>query len=359
MITTAPLPPLSAVLGWGRPRCRPPEPWLRPGDRGWLLSRTCWSLAIVAELVAARLGRPARVALPAWFCGQSLAPLRHGGAHLQFLPVDEAGDADWTAARDADVAVAVHAFGRRNRLAGARAAAPLVVEDCAHVLMPVPGIGESGDVVLYSPHKLLGLPEGAVLVLRPTGHDLAAGVTARLADAPSSPSPARWRIKRSIQALLPDRARRALPPVGQPDMATDPAEGEVAAFGAPSSLALALLGVADLEREAACRRANSLALRRAIEGLSGLAPLFAEDGPAPYRFALRAATAEAAAATYDRLRRARLPVESWPDLPPEVMAAPDRFGAALALRRTVLLLPVHGALHPSYATRYAEALHGS
>ncbi|HTH17185.1 MAG TPA: hypothetical protein VL974_11075 [Magnetospirillum sp.] len=357
MITTAPLPPLSALLGLGSGRSQPLAPWLRAGEQGWMLSRSCWSLALMAERAAARLGRPPRVALPAWFCAASLVPLRRLGAELAFLPVDTAGTADWSRAEGADMVVAVHTFGRRADLSGFRAAAPLAVEDCAHVLVPAPGIGETGDAVLYSPHKLLGLPEGAVLVLR--DGTLSGDLARKLAALPPAPASCSWRIKRLIQTLLPDRLRTRLPPVGQPSHDADPALGEPAPLCAPSPLAAHLLASADLEREAARRRANALALRRAVAEVPGVRPFFREDGHAPYRFVLKAADALRAAALYHRLRQARLPVETWPDVVPEVAAEPDRYGAAMELRRTILLLPVHGALSPVFAHRYAEAFHGA
>ncbi|HSV29574.1 MAG TPA: hypothetical protein VLL76_08440, partial [Candidatus Omnitrophota bacterium] len=59
-----------------------------------------------------------------------------------------------------------------------------------------------------------------------------------------------------------------------------------------------------------------------------------------------------ASVLYARLRAARLPVESWPDLPPE---AGD--GAARRLRRTLLLLPCHqGCDATELASAYAGAL---
>ena len=345
MITTAPLPPFRSLLGLGRERLSPPQPWLRPGDTGWLLSRSCWSLALLAQVVASRRGCPPRIALPSWFCNASLGPLRQTGAKLQFLPVDSMGQADWSQAEDADMALLVHAFGHAVPSAAARAAAPILVEDCAHALVPAPGLGEAGDWVLYSPHKTLGAPEGAVMVRR--HGEMEPG------ELPPAPSSGRWRVRRLIQSLLPDGLRSRLPQGGQPDMASDPEPGEPPPLTELSVLSRHLLASADLGREAARRRANALRLRRAITDLAGVSPFFPEDGPAPYRFVLRAESPERAEAVYAALRRARLPVESWPDLPPEAC------GTAVDLRRTLLLLPVHGGLPARFAERYAEALHGA
>lgn len=356
MITTAPLPSLAALaaaLAGGQP-ARPGAAWCRPGDRAVLVSRSAWALALLARL------RGGRVVLPAWFCGASLLPLRAMGASLRFLPVDRDGHADWSRAGEVDLLLAVHPFGQVFDLGPARAAADaagaLLVEDCAHVLAPAPGLGESGDVVLYSPHKLLALPEGAVTVVRPAAAGLQPELERLVAMLPPAPSPRRWLWRRLIQSLLPDALRPVLPQGGQPDLASDPPAGEAGAATGLSALALALLGRADLATEAASRRRHAASLRQSLSGLPGWEPLFASDGPAPYRLALRCASEAVAAERYARLCAARLPVETWPDLPPEVTADHAAFGAAWELRRTVLLLPVHGALPDGMAELYGRAL---
>lgn len=357
MITTAPLPPICALLGLVALASDPASPWRPEGGRAWLLSRSCWSMALLAEAATRRFRRPVRVALPSWFCNQSLAPLRRTGASLVFMPVDLSGEADWRQAADCDLAIIVHAFGRPYETSVARAA-PFLVEDCAHALRPAPGIGATGDAVLYSPHKVLGLSEGSVLAVRGAASAMMEELETRLADLPIAPPVGTWRLKRLLQSLLPDGVRRHFPQTGPSAMAADPVEGETPPLARVSVLARKILSDSDLDREAASRRDNAQALRAALAGVGGIAPFNSDDGPAPYRFVLRADSAARAGSIFAALRRARLPVETWPDLPPEVTQAPHCFGAASELRHSLLLLPVHHALPPSYATLYAEALHG-
>ena len=44
-----------------------------------------------------------------------------------------------------------------------------LVEDAVHVLKPTLNIGQKGDIVLYSPHKLLPIPDGAIIVIKSVG----------------------------------------------------------------------------------------------------------------------------------------------------------------------------------------------
>lgn len=368
IITQAPLPD-RAMLD----RARLPaftdssliRPWRRPGDEARLIDRTAHGLAALARAVAERTGTPPRIGLPAWICSQALEPLRRTGAGLTYLPVSgRDGTIDWAAAEAMggfDILIVVHTFGQPVDLEPARRLRArhgcLLVEDAAHVLAPIPGIADGSDVTCYSPHKLLPLPEGAVVSFAPGATAWAAPFDRALGQPPMAPDDRDWLNRRQFQANAPDLLRLVLPQRGQPRFDSDPAPAEPAAPVAPSDLARRLLGAADVAAEARRRRDNAEALLKALARLPDLKPLFPGMSAAPYRLALRAASPQAAAKHYDALRRARLPVESWPDLPPRVVADPIHSRGAVLLRNTVLLLPVHGALDPDEtAATYRQAL---
>ena len=44
-----------------------------------------------------------------------------------------------------------------------------MLKDVAHVLRPISGVGKFGDFITYGPHKLLPVPDGAVLKIQPSG----------------------------------------------------------------------------------------------------------------------------------------------------------------------------------------------
>jgi hypothetical protein len=352
MITTAPLPHISALLRAGIATDEAATaPWCRTGDSATLLSRSSWSLALLAGELAARLGRPPRVLLPDWFCAQSLMPLRGTGATIGFVPVDEHTTLPrWSG--EADMIVAVHPFGRPADLSGAlalaRASNAFLVEDAAHALGPAPGIGETGDAVLYSPHKTLALPAGAVLIRRNATPHLPPD-----RNCLPPPPPWSWLARRLAQRLMPDWLRPRLPQGGQARFDDDPTLCPPEPESGLHCLARRLMATADLAGEAAHRRANAAHLRLAAAHFTEWTPLFPDDGPAPYRLALRCSSADWASRFYTALRAARLPAESWPDLDPAIRAEPEHHAGALALRRTVILLPVHSALN---GERFARLL---
>lgn len=361
MIATTPLPSLAQLLAL--PYLSAPggnalaEPWLRPGDLGGLwMARSAWSLAVLAETFRLAHGRAPVVMVPEYICNQSLWPLRQTGARLVFHPIrDDRLSPDWAACERLerpDIFLLVHYFGWPNDSAGARAFCDgrkaWLVEDAAHVLAPIPGIGETGEAVLYSPHKLLPIPDGALLVaresLRAAEHHL---VDATRAIGWAHPHTTSWRLKRLVQKTPLGRLLARLRPGGQADFLGDPETQPMARQPAPSRAGAALIARADLAQAAEARRANATALLSALGGRAAWVPLFPlRNDIAPYRLVMRCANQDEASRLYVRLRTGGVPVESWPDLPPEVGE-----GAARRLRRTLLLLPVHQDLHPDQLTR--------
>jgi hypothetical protein len=99
-----------------------------------------------------------------------------------------------------------------------------------------------------------------------------------------------------------------------------------------------------LPKVAAARRSIAQTLLDVLHPLGQWQPLFDPAAHTPYRLVMRCNSPDIAAARFDVFRRQGIPVESWPDMPPEVTADPERFGAALELRRTLLCFPVHQGL---------------
>jgi hypothetical protein len=356
MITGAPLPDWRVLAGLARPAPRPQvlaAPWLRPGDGAQWYSRSSWALAGLAAAWNRRHGRPPSVWLPAYFCDATLDPLRRTtGARIRFVPVDSSLAIDWQAGRLIypgelpDLVLLPHFFGVPQDAAAAHAfcreTGATLVEDCAHALVPTPDLGAMGDHVLWSPHKLLAVPQGGVLITRP-GATLGPD---QLAAGGHPAGIAGWLVKRLIQKLAP---AAILPPAtrsGPQRFEDDPASGAMPDTPMLGDAAARLLAAATpaLPKVAAARRSIAQTLLDVLHPLGQWQPLFDPAAHTPYRLVMRCNSPDIAAARFDVFRRQGIPVESWPDMPPEVTADPERFGAALELRRTLLCFPVHQGL---------------
>lgn len=383
MITQAPLPDwldlCRALFGKSAADLELAAPWRREGDVAGWLSRSTWSLALVA-IWRQRFVSTTQLTvwIPDFFCNSSLKALRATGARLLFYPLtsDMFPDMDECRRRVSlgppDLFVLVHYFGQPAHSPYVRefcrTHGAWLIEDAAHVLRPLEGVGQFGDFVMYSPHKHLALPDGAVLVVRPHGvselgeaalelmglpilwvHQLhglrrAMGITAKSARTQSII----WLLKRVLQKIGARNWRIAVLPF------TESSDGDTAALVAPgqSRLSKRLLSgrMTDLGRVARQRQRHQLLWDAVVCGgtyfeKDALSPAERSAGRnwTPYLCGYLA-DASAAPKVFKDLQRRGLPVTTWPDLPPEVMESKCNHANAWSLRHTRLYLPVHQSL---------------
>ena len=369
MYTFAPLPSwtglLSAIHSTHPTDANLAAPWLQNRKFVSWFSRSAWAMKTIALWWAqSHDAQPPNVWLPDYFCNQSADLLRETGAKLTFYPIKPNLEPDWEACQklisngsSPDLFFLVHYFG--HALDGAQALSfcrqndTLLVEDAAHVLTPVNGIGTWGDFVFFSQHKLIPTPDGALLLAQtsqtlPNKEFLANA-------APRNPSSSHWAwmTKRALQKLMPEwvlRSRvRHLPGFDfdqQPTATTSSAE--ISQIGQR----LIHKSCNNLTARAEQRKAAANGWREAFNARDdNCTPFFSEEaeGAAPYRFVLQCPDKQAASARFTALRKIGIAVETWPDLPPEVMAKPSQHETALELRHTLLFLPVHNQSQPDVA----------
>ena len=383
MLTQAPLPrwiDLIRVFAWPLDVREPvPVPWCREREIGGRLSRSAWSLALVSLWRAGIGGRRPVVWLPDYFCNEALAPLRASGAALEFYPIDRSLEPNLEVLGSMaeqtrpDIVVLVHYFGRPASASMAMRDfcsehGAWMVEDAAHVLRPIAGIGQHGDFVLYSPHKHLPLPDGAVLVLRGDGPGTLGEIgTTRFGPPRSWPAqlrnlekrslralvrtvsvPALWFSKRVLQLLGIHRPGRVQRPYGEVIGLVDTQE----AVMSPVRMSLLSRRLARglypvLPSIARARQRNALRWDATLVSASKRfsLPLTACERPSgnewtPYLASYRAPDDEAERA-YASGTSFGLPLTSWPDLPPEVSRDRQHHREAWRLRHTRMFLPVH------------------
>lgn len=328
-------------------------PWLGTGDECRWLSRSAWSLQVITALHQSPEipGGPV-FWVPDYFCNASLAGVRAVGCHLVFYPVtdDLLPDWDWCAKMAGEnapaVFVLVHYFGRSCDPVRAkefcRKHHATLIEDCAHVLLPGEGLGTQGDFVLYSQHKHLALPDGALLVCRPgalkrlglDARGLQAALDGIIAGLPAIRNPAwGWMLRRWGARVMPGfiqnlrASRRSL------DFPCSSAEPGLPGGGGMTVLARRLLA-RDLPRlEAiACSKMEHWALQTGAPEL---------PAAVPYRNRVVCPDAAAAMDLRRRAIDAGCPVATWPDLPPEVLARPSDHAPAISRLKQTVFFPVH------------------
>lgn len=316
-------------------------------------SRGAFALAAGVDAVR-RTADASRVILwvPGYFCNDALVPTRLLGVEVRFYPVREDLGPDWEALKrqalpdtQPQVLMLVHYFGFANPASTAldfcQRRGLVLLEDCAHVLMPG-ALPEGGGLRVYSPRKILPIPSGAVLV--------AAKKFSAALETPAGgvdwKDRAGWLARRFTQRLLvhlhlPWHHLRRLRQTG-----VIPTAGEAPVSAAPDPFAFRLLAVLH-ERASAVVARRREAYGRLLEwtdGLQDVRPLFPvlPEKVCPYAFPV--ILEHGCEGVVARLQARGIPANRWPDLPPEVSAQFDEHRVAIRLHERLILLPVHQSL---------------
>lgn len=355
-------------------------PWTKEGEVSGWFSRSAWSLVRVALWRQQNFqSKEIIVWVPDFFCNTSLTPLRALNIKLVFYPINHKLEPDYKTCRALaknnipDLFLLVHYFGRPTSAAPARDFCmqnnTWLIEDAAHVLRPISGVGKYGDFIMYSPHKLLPVPDGAVLIVRSGGpskfdaeklHDFGSGVTwakevaenssmKRVPVCSSLVANTEWLIKRIIQktGVVVKRDISEF-------FETGTADSNARAFSNAelSPLAHRLLGTLteSLGNGAHCRQRHQLLWDHLLldesewerEILPTTRPEHREW--TPYLAAFSAKDENAAAKIFESMSSKGLPVTTWPDLAPEVCENREVHKCAWELRHNCFYLPQHQGL---------------
>jgi dTDP-4-amino-4,6-dideoxygalactose transaminase len=255
---------------------------------------------------------------------------------------------------------AVHYFGLPARLTELRRIATArgiwLIEDCALTLPTwVDGaeLGRVGDCALFSVRKMLLMPEGGILALNRRAEGFRPSYRARVPSAYTAWHLLRTRAKRWYVALARGRDPLALarcPATGY----VDRSERQEVRVKAMSRLTRTLSGTIDVERVAAARRANYVALLAGLGERPELEPLRPDlpEGCTPYSLPFLAPPGRRAALREHLRRHGGVGCGAgWPESPFE-----SRLPGTEELAERVLELPVHHLLPERQRARLLEAL---
>lgn len=355
--------------------------WHQEKELGIWFSRSAWSIAILSQIRKdQKSGGIVNVWVPEYFCNASLSLLRLTGCQIIFYPVLENFEPDFSATKNLlqvkgvpDIFLLVHYFGKpsstnRSMEFCANNGAWLV-EDAAHVLRPVKGIGEAGDFVLYSPHKLLPIPDGALLVIRTGGpshlsspmvenifvHRKWKKYLTELDVSSKGLRPFKKILSNSIwllkQALQKCRIKRYVTQPFKEREATD-TNNLINTNPEISRISLKILaGIKHTLPVIALTRERNQMLWDYYFGsvtdkdTSGTIQGFRPENLAwtPY-MASYMADSQRIQKMYDTLGSKKLLPSTWPDLPPELFTDEPSKSIAVTLRDTRFFLPVHQSL---------------
>jgi hypothetical protein len=352
--------------------------WHKEHEVSILLSKSAWSIALISLIrKSQKNGEKVIIWIPDYFCNASLNILRETSCEIVFYPILENLEPDFSNFKERvqssgspDIFLLVHYFGKPTSVSRSvefcRNCGAWLVEDAAHVLRPIKGIGEVGDFVLYSPHKLLPLPDGAILIAR---HDGPSSLDAQMLDDifkkrkwieillelklsskgrlifKGNSSVIIWVLKQILQKGYIRRYKKA------PFHETEQSTPKSFVYPKPEISGISIKILSGL-----CYKLADIAFLRERNQMlwDYYIALFSEKGNklinlgarpknlnwTPY-LASFVGEEETIVEFYTNLKAKKFLPTTWPDLPPEIFLDKTRHDMAIRLRNSKFYLPVH------------------
>jgi len=342
------------------------DSWTSKNEISYWLSQSSWSLYLIIKFRC--LINPKsqiNVWFPDYFCNESTVQIRSLGINLSFYPVLSDGKPDLLFCNrmldnvQPDVILYVNYFGEPLFSKGlgeiAKVSKAWLIEDSAHCLKPERGIGGFGDFVIYSPHKLLSIPDGALLVIRENGPSKITqtfleefgfdSVYCSLIEMSKSLNlmSFKWISKRLIQKLGLHRLYNSKA------INNKTLNMEQLPHPKMSKFSQKLLSVMlDLEKESIHRKEIQKKWDESLDDLitiKGFELTQKNFFYIPYLAKIVSRDGMPAKDIIDLFKNSKIPISTWPDLPPEVLQNPDTHKNAIEMRLKYVFFPVHSSIN--------------
>ena len=154
--------------------------WLREGERGWMLSRSTWSIVLII-LFKLRSKNKLNIYLPSYYCSEVVDIIKLLNANIFFYDLEDSLAPSLPKLKilieknPPDIFILVHYFPnflqREDIKLFFKNLNTWIIEDATQCFIPTESIGSFGHFILYSPYKFLPVSSGAILVLTEKGQN--------------------------------------------------------------------------------------------------------------------------------------------------------------------------------------------
>lgn len=326
----------------------------KTNNRVVIFSRGQWAIEAIAAGVMKKRGKEqAKIYIPEYFCEISLTPLRISGYDLCFYRICPNFEPDISHLRNLqlrhgtpDVLLFVHYFGFPQNIIDTQNWCKqndvILVEDAAHSLIPISGVGDNGNLAFYTPWKFINIPAGALLVL-PELYDYTEM-------EPSEkngyiPFPLKWVLKQGVN-YISQRIRLPFHRLRRASVKGHDVSEPIVAPESPlcSSFLIKLLGKHEqtikevsLKRKRNYRLLDEFFLDSKLEQYRIFKDIPASFAPYVYPFRI---PAKYSLDLMISLNKKGIPASPWSDLSPEVKNS-EEYPFSNELRKEVVTLPIH------------------
>lgn len=299
--------------------------------------------------------------LPDYFCDQTIESFREDWMDFYYYPIGEDLEPQWKEIEtytkentpEIDFFIFVHYFGIEKNVSMAadfvKRHNALLIEDCAHVLLPKGKIASKGDFVIFSPHKQLPVPDAAVLSYNQSEKtvDLWKELQKEFNKLPNRENNSRWYCKKSLQKLF--KVHRKLPyypgvHLGSGDICCE----SMQKISSKSERVLrSYYDYTELKRICYIRRDNLSMINYLINRIdSNIVPLMDSETFAPYYAVYSLKNADDKKKAVEKLIKKGFSVLHWPDLPRDIVQKQSEHETAFALSEDIITIPIHQDITP-------------
>lgn len=332
-------------------------------------SRGSMALAQGIQILLEKQGKQKGIVwFPAYFCNDALILLRKNNHQLYFYPVKKCLEPDWQVIENEinrlgcpDIFVLVHYFGFPNNLEQTEKFCKShnikLVEDAAHVLLPTNNIGKEGNMAVFSPRKLLPIPEGGLLVFP---KEIESNI--KYSNNKNNNSEISWLLKRVAQYLMMfwnipwhrfQNFELNKKVIGNMNIEDVP----ITECGVFSRKIITVIEK-EIHEIVNTRRNNYNLLAQHLTNIKEIRlvyPILREDC-CPYMLPLLVVNKDRDIILRKLLDKGVF-ASSWPDLPPEVIRDEDEHKISVWLQKHILLFPIHQSLTEKQILWMSQVVH--
>lgn len=319
--------------------------WCGEGKVEMITHKSWISLLIIARWIKEKKGGEPTIAVPGFYCYDTIYQIENETDILYydidedtFLP-DYKKLSSMLGKRSIDMLLFVHYFGMELSMNDAKIFCKtnniLLVEDAVHVLYPYGKIGKVGDIVLYSPWKNIGLPDGALIEINSKGpseldvYEVLESLKKqeKQFERVSPLNIQKWKGKKIVQKILPSRIRSF-------KENKDEGIAKEAPCGVSDYSKNKILNIAytRLKQIGDIRRLNSLYIQEILKDSGSFEVI--DNGSVPYALSVKSSDIEP---LWDAMSPMGQICYQWPHLHPDI----KKSEAEATLKKQILHIAVH------------------
>ena len=347
--------------------------WVKENQEGFWLSRSSYSMRLIARFRLEECRKKSiNVWIPSYFCNESLDEIRKEKVKIYFYPIMENGIPDlgacikqMTDQNKPDLFFGVHFFGReidfKKISEFAKSFDAWFIEDAAHVLRSSGKTGRYSQFTFYSPHKILAIPDGSILVFNKDNFFGSESSLGRLKNLyrqmnrknfKSNIFLIKWVLKRTLQKLgYRKKIYNNLEAFDDNEIRN--ASQNIISGMSRFSKKLIMLQK-NLESEINTRNENYNFWRKFFEknDLLGDEIFSNHNLSCPYLFGIKLKNRKQMEKALNILNNYSIPALSWPDLPKEVYEEEALYKSSIELKRNTIFLPIHSSINAKSMSKY-------